>query len=234
MGCKVLATRKVRAMHHGSNPYDNYTAWGRWKTDLDAVGGVVEAQEPVRVYPSGSPRLVIPSSRENLLSELPVGGIFAEVGVWAGDFSQQILDTIKPKELHLIDPWVHQPEYPESIYGKADQDRMDGLYQTVQERFSDRPEVQLHRDFSGAALAALPDQSLDGIYLDGCHAFNVLSEDLELSRRKVKPGGRITGDDYGTCGWYGDDVTRAVNEFKAKYNLPLKLFGSQFMLEVPA
>ena len=41
------------------------------------------------------------------------GDICAEIGVMKGDYSAQILKR-KPKELHLIDPWVHQ-DYEKNV-----------------------------------------------------------------------------------------------------------------------
>ena len=36
---------------------------------------------------------------------LPKNGIGAELGVFKGVFSSVLLETTKPKKLHLIDPW---------------------------------------------------------------------------------------------------------------------------------
>jgi hypothetical protein len=40
-----------------------------------------------------------------LLEMLPKNSIGAEIGVSAGDFSQEILNVLAPRELVLIDPW---------------------------------------------------------------------------------------------------------------------------------
>ena len=57
------------------------------------------------------------SSRRRLLDRMPQGGVCAEIGVWKGDFSDLILRYANPKSLHLIDPWLFQPQYTERMYG---------------------------------------------------------------------------------------------------------------------
>jgi len=42
-------------------------------------------------------------TRNELLSILPKGLIWAELGVFEGEFSKKIFELAKPKELHLID-----------------------------------------------------------------------------------------------------------------------------------
>ena len=57
------------------------------------------------------------NGRQELLHLMPKGGVCAELGVWKGDFSQRILDVTSPRELHLVDPWQFQPEFPHRWYG---------------------------------------------------------------------------------------------------------------------
>ena len=40
----------------------------------------------------------------------------------------------------------------------------------------------------------------DWIYIDGNHTYEYVKQDLEGYRPKVKPGGYMAGDDYGTKG----------------------------------
>jgi hypothetical protein len=42
-----------------------------------------------------------------------------------------------------------------------------------------------------------------------------VKRDLEVFAAKVKPGGLLTGDDYGVRGWWEYGVTKAVDEFVA-------------------
>ncbi|MDJ0634304.1 MAG: hypothetical protein QNJ34_14035 [Xenococcaceae cyanobacterium MO_188.B29] len=42
--------------------------------------------------------------RQFLLERLPKNSVGAEIGVHLGDFSEKILEIVKPNKLHLIDP----------------------------------------------------------------------------------------------------------------------------------
>ncbi|HEX4268896.1 MAG TPA: class I SAM-dependent methyltransferase [Steroidobacteraceae bacterium] len=154
---------------------------------------------------------------------LPKRSIGAEIGVHVGDFSQLILEYVRPKELHLIDPWEHQgaATHERALFGgvAGDQATMDARYGGVRARF-DRQiragSMVVHRACSGPTLAQFPDEYLDWIYIDGNHLYEGVMEDLELSLKKVKSGGFITGDDYGRKGWWDDGVRKAVDEFAAQ------------------
>ena len=45
------------------------------------------------------------TNRTKRLEPLPKNGVVAELGVDTGCFSSDILDYIKPRQLHLIDIW---------------------------------------------------------------------------------------------------------------------------------
>ena len=85
---------------------------------------------------------------------------------------------------------------------------------------------------SEAALADFEDGSLDYVYIDGNHLYEFVKKDLELSLRKVKSGGYITGDDYGPGGWWNGGVKKAVDEiaWREKEVTLLWIRGGQFVL----
>ena len=59
------------------------------------------------------------STRKFLLEMMPKNSICVEVGVWEGNFSEQILKTVKPKKLILIDSWVKENPIQEKRYQKV-------------------------------------------------------------------------------------------------------------------
>ena len=109
-------------------------------------------------------------NRNEAIALLPKGGSWAEIGVFRGDLSEQILDVCQPKELHLVDPWhfdldfdwFSPPDYSEK-FGDAKKlvsqltawtaappvvhinDLFETIYQGVKARFAGRPEVIIHR-----------------------------------------------------------------------------------------
>lgn len=154
--------------------------------------------------------------RVQLLSMLPKAAVCAEIGVWKGDFSQLILSRTQPSKLHLIDPWLFQPEFAKRMYGgsvaKSQQD-MDDILEEVRSKVADSPNVVFNRQKSADALPDFEDDYFDWVYIDGNHYYDYVRADLNLCLRKVKPGGAITGDDYGWGKRYGFPIRKAVQEF---------------------
>ena len=159
--------------------------------------------------------------RARLLRRLPKHSVGVEIGVWAGDLSAAILRAVRPVQLHLLDPWAFAPDerYEQAWYGGAragSQAEMDEVYKRVLQRFETEiadGAVVIHRSTSAEAAAGFEDASLDWVYVDGNHLYEYVRADLELFAPKVRPGGLLAGDDYGTPGWWDDGVRRAVDRF---------------------
>ena len=159
--------------------------------------------------------------RRFLLEMLPKNSVGAEIGVHTGSFSQRLLMVVNPKELHLIDPWKHESSttYKKAWYGgmvKNGQKEMDERYADVCARFAKEiraERVKIHRGYSTDILAQFPDEYFDWVYIDGNHLYDYVKSDIELSFRKTKVGGYITGDDYTDGGWWEGGVKKAVDEY---------------------
>jgi hypothetical protein len=179
--------------------------------------------------------------RYEVLRRIPQHSIGAEIGVYRGDFSAQILKYVRPKRLHLIDPWHYEtdPAYSRTWYGGkigVDQVHMDAVYESVVRRFRseiDAGIVVIHRAPSSDALRSFPPKYFDWLYIDGNHQYEFVRQDLELGLAVTKPTGLLCGDDYHLNGWCGDGVVRAVDEMRSICNTRLILDG-QFMLEKTA
>lgn len=173
-----------------------------------------------------------------LIDFLPNNSICAEIGVWKGSFSKTILKHIKPKELHLIDPWQFQPKFTHRWYGgkkASTQEDMDEILAGVKSRFRNCENVFYHRDFSENVAHKFQDGFFDWIYIDGNHYYDYVKKDLEMYFGKVRVGGYITGDDYY---WTSPelknnlDVKEAVDEFVKNYPVEVvKMIGEQFILK---
>lgn len=147
------------------------------------------------------------TDRLSLLALLPKHGVVAELGVAAGDFSQQIFNIYQPAELHLVDVWGSE-RYGEMLYSK------------VKAQFSAnqgpaRPIVSIHRQTSLDALQQFPDDYFDWIYIDTTHSYELTRDELRGYADKIKPNGIIAGHDYMQGNWtsqfrYG--VIEAVHE----------------------
>lgn len=176
-------------------------------------------------------------SRRMLLKRMPKDSACVEIGVWKGDFSEQILRMTIPRELHLIDPWQFQPDFPNRMYGgvvATNQADMDGIYESVRDRFAGAANVLIHRGTAASVLPTLSDACFDWVYIDGNHLYAYVLEDLRLAHPRVRPGGFLCGDDYNWGEGLGFPVRQAVADFAAELggSTHPKIIGSQFMIRV--
>lgn len=160
-----------------------------------------------------------------------------EIGVWEGGFSDEILTIVQPATLHLVDPWAYQPEFANTAFGKPrNETAMEDKFQQVSMKFADDPRVVIHRAMSHDVLETFADATLDWVYLDGNHNYEVVRDDLALCQRKVRPGGIISGDDFLWKVEDGAPVRTAVREFRKKIgkgNHTFVKFGQQWLLTLP-
>jgi hypothetical protein len=130
------------------------------------------------------------------------------------------------------------PDKPQAIYGGREaksQADMDTLYEQVARRFADeelRGRVVIHRRPSANAATDIADSSLDWAYIDGDHTYEAVRTDVEVYAAKVRPGGILCGDDYGSIGWWEGGVRRAVDEFISRGNPEVLMLGSHFALRL--
>ncbi len=155
---------------------------------------------------------------KEVLKHLPDNNVCAEVGVFRGAFSKDILDVLKPKTLHLIDPWEIGEDkngvggYPES-FGTTSYatDQYFNEVITIFDKEINSGQVVMNRKYSYDAVSLFPDEYFDFIYLDGCHLYESVKADLQDYLPKLKKTGLMCGHDYFESDIFG--VVRAVNEF---------------------
>lgn len=116
----------------------------------------------------------------------------AEIGVWAGDFSEVLCHTIPGLRLIGVDPWRAYKTYNER---KNNQARLDAAFQEATTRLQPFG-CQLWRMTSLDAAALVPDRSLDFVYIDANHQEPFITDDLEAWMPKVRSGGILAGHDY--------------------------------------
>lgn len=188
-------------------------------------------------------KLLAPAAQTNdrqfLLDTLPKGSVGAEIGVHFGDFSSQLLRTVQPRELNLIDPWAYESatEYRDAWFGgrvSGGQSEMDARHASVCNRFAREASsgrVKIHRGYSAEVLGGFSAEYFDWVYIDGNHLYEFVKKDLELAFAKTKPGGYVCGDDYTGGGWWQGGVKKAVDEFwQARGLPPARVQNQQFIL----
>jgi hypothetical protein len=177
--------------------------------------------------------------REFLLRLLPPRSVGCEIGVHKGDNAERILALVRPRKLHLVDPWLFEKAapYQVSLYGTKrgiSQSHMDERYRQVRARFELQTragQVVVHRGYSHEVAPEFPDAYFDWVYIDGNHLYEYALRDLETFYPKVKGGGIIAGDDYEEVGWWQGGVRKAVDEFVARGDVTLlQIKNSQYIL----
>lgn len=157
--------------------------------------------------------------RKFLLDMMPANSVCAEIGVSEGLFTEEILEVVNPKKLHLIDPWGGEPHI--------------GYYDKVCEKFNDQTksgQVEIHKSKSQHFYDKFQDSYFDWIYVDGSHNYKSVKRDLDLYYPKVKMYGFIAGDDYSMAP-KRQGLRDAVAEITDKYKMRLILIkNNQFIL----
>ena len=122
--------------------------------------------------------------------------VVGEFGVLKGDFSREIVRTMKPVKLHLVDPWYLQgPEWQWENGDRSTIHALSGILEEFAEPLSSG-QVVLNIGFDQDVLAGLPDGYFDWTYLDTTHEYAQTKLELQLLQRKVKASGVIAGDDW--------------------------------------
>jgi hypothetical protein len=154
--------------------------------------------------------------RQDLLRMLPeaYGGVVAELGVFAGDFAEDIMTICRPRELHLIDRWQGLIECGNQ-HGEQIQVR-DGesLFLEVLERFKNDDEVQVHRASTTFLTQHFGPGYFDVVYIDADHSQEAVWADLLMAAEAVGPQGVIAGHDYSPR---FPGVMAAVDAFCTRY-----------------
>lgn len=159
--------------------------------------------------------MTIVDKRIDLIKMLPEGAIMAEVGVWRGYFSIEILNSTKVSKLYLVDAWKRQ------IWSKFEQ-------QSDEQHQKDLAECKRHVRGHGARAVIVRGTSvevarddktippLDGVFIDACHEYDFVMEDLTWWATRLKPTGVLMGHDYtdnADAKKWGFGVIQAVNDF---------------------
>jgi hypothetical protein len=169
-------------------------------------------------------------SRSDMLSLVPQGATVAEIGVFDGAFSQQILDRVRPSQLVLIDLWADE----DVLSGDVNGDNLRtfngrALERMVRERFEAVPEARIIRGTSDC-LRLFPDSYFDAVYIDADHTYGAVRRDLFASLRALKAGGWLMGHDYGvnrerTDARWEFGVRTAVDDFCKDQGMEIDSFG---------
>lgn len=137
----------------------------------------------------------------------------AEIGVRKGEYSERLCRHMRGLKLKSVDPWIP--------FRKNGKDRQESRYQfscSVLEPYG----VEIIRKTSVEAAREVEDNSLDFVYIDAMHEFDLVMMDILTWVPKVRRGGIVSGHDYTPptifCGVMAAvDVYTKVHDIKQWY-----------------
>jgi predicted O-methyltransferase YrrM len=158
----------------------------------------------------------------------PNGSTIVEVGSWKGRSSVFMADMIrnlnKNIKFYCVDTWEGSPEHVE--YSDIVNHTLYDLFLDNTKNYKDiiipmrKPSVEAAKDFANG--------SVDIVFIDACHEYECVKEDIAAWLPKVKRGGILAGHDYT---WRNDlPVKRAVDEMLSDF--PIKHYGDSDVWEI--
>lgn len=114
----------------------------------------------------------------------------AEIGVYRGAYSVNLLKNIPGLKLYGVDSWERYTgyrDYPGEVFPDAQKEATEK---------TKNYDCKLIKGWSHEVVKEFEDRSLDFVYLDGNHAYEYCVQDLALWSKKVKRGGVIYGHDF--------------------------------------
>lgn len=127
-----------------------------------------------------------------------------EIGVWKGDYAEQILRACKSiEQYYMIDPWANLPDWNKPF--NVAPEMFEEIYREAMHKteFASDKRVTL-RGRTQEVIDAIPNNSLDFAYIDGDHTLRGITIDLIKVLPKIKEGGLIGGDDFINTPWQHD------------------------------
>ena len=172
-------------------------------------------------------------TRDEWLLTFPKNLIWAELGVFLGDFSKLIYRSCNPSHLHLVDTFPSEMWSGDKDGNNIQKRNLSDVPSQLESHFSGN-QVTVHKISTVNFLRSSSDRNLDVVYIDADHSYEAVRLDLEESLKRVKIGGIISGHDYSSTQFPG--VFRAVNEFCKENNLVIRLLTSDnlptYMIEI--
>lgn len=162
-------------------------------------------------------------SRLAMIQELPPHSVGAEIGVYRGDYSLQVLKETQVGHLYLVDPWEKQADYKDTINEEDQEGHMAETLRKVMPYISAK-RCTLIRGYSVPVSESGNVPLLDFCTIDAYHAYEAALADVTAWSKRMKPAGVLfmhdyfEGPSYGHDGhvWYSGAVKAAADFCKAE------------------
>jgi len=154
-----------------------------------------------------------PEVYRNFVQEIPNNGHIIEIGSWKGKsaafLAVEIANSGKNIRLDCIDTWLGSPNesyHQNDIYVKNNE-----LYELFLRNIEPiKNYINVIRMNSIDAAKFYSNSSIDIVFIDACHDYTCVRDDINTWMPKVKNGGILSGHDYCPDHWHG--VKQAVDE----------------------
>jgi len=134
-------------------------------------------------------------------------GKMIELGCYVGESTEIFASSGRFSEISAIDPWLG--DYDDKDFAsRAD---MTGVEKSFDERMGGFDNIKKVKLMGDEAVDKFEDKSLDLVYIDACHTYKAVKNDIEKWLPKLKDTGFIAGHDIRMRG-----VRKAVNHTVGK------------------
>jgi hypothetical protein len=146
-------------------------------------------------------------TRTDLIKMLPKNLIFAELGVFIGDFSREIIRHANPKTLYLVDMFAPGECYSGDKDGENEVivPDLSVYFEILTNKYKTNKDIKVVKSKTSDFLKRV--DTLDAVYIDASHLYEDVLIDLLYSLAKIKSG-YILGHDYNQ-----EEVKNAVDFF---------------------
>jgi SAM-dependent methyltransferase len=174
--------------------------------------------------------------RGDLISHMALGpgAKIAEIGVAHGEFSQFLIDCLKPEEFHAFD--LFGLERLDTVMGMDSKAMFEGMTHLdfYRKRLANAAtKVEIHPGDSKRVLPEIAAAQFDLVYVDAGHYYKDVKPDALEAARIVRPDGIIVFNDYMMFDHLSGDpygVVRAVNELVVEDDWKVVAFALQHQM----
>lgn len=155
---------------------------------------------------------------ENLCKLFRRDSKIVEIGCYAGESSEVFAKYFDSGLIFCIDPWkgVDGAPISEDTHNYTHKlDIAEKVFNVMRRKYTNIVKL---KGFDYEFLDTIPDNSMDGIYIDGNHYYESVKKNILAWLPKVKKGGYLCGHDYYSI---TPGVVRAVEEI---FNYPDHVF----------
>ena len=203
----------------GGKVVRNKNTWyAHWHKDTNSFhSDRTKSREYIKEYVRNMENIKKEKFKRRNLAKM-FSGKGAEIGVRTGKFSEIICQEGKNIELLSVDPYdlPYRDIRSERIGIEKQLDFYDEAVKRL-EPYNCKVIKKESLDFVGE----IEYESLDFVYIDGCHEFDYVMCDIIEWAKRVKIGGIISGHDY--YGFRNADVVEAVDIYCKIHNIEFNL-----------